>query len=160
MFDVAGVTKPISCLAQVQLWFAPFFPGVGAQRCFKGLHIGNFQISKFKVYWQYHLLSGSTSPDIAQVFVGSSWSGELLWQFCQSHQQSFQPRVVGTFVGSALFAGCPMQGAKDGATWEAAASSACQEHPDHNSFRADVTRDMLLNASSTVCETSRHLFQS
>ena len=46
MLDVAGVTNPVSCLAQVQLWFAPFFHGLGAQRCFKVW--GNIQILKIQ----------------------------------------------------------------------------------------------------------------
>lgn len=159
MLDVAGVTNPVSCLAQVQLWFAPFFFMAWALRGASKFE-AIFRSSKFIIFSQFHLLSGSTSPDIVQEFVGSSWIGEWLWQFYQSHPRSSQLKVVATSVGSVLFARCPMQGARDGAILEATTSIACQEPPDRISSHADVARHMLLNVSSTVCETPRHLFQS
>ena len=136
----------------------PFFSIVWALRGASKVYIGNFQTSKFNIFTNYPI-SSSTSLDTFQVFAGSNWNGEWLWQFCQPHPQSFLLRAVGTFVDSAFFARCPKKGARDGAILEATTSSACQEPADHTASRADVARHMLSNASSTVCETPKHLFQ-
>ena len=71
MLDVAGVTNPVSCLAQVQLWFAPFFSWCGRSEVLQSLRqCSDPQNSSFFhnfIYFRAQLRQISFKSSLAQV---------------------------------------------------------------------------------------------